>query len=153
MALSRLQGHDAKLLLYSEGILIKLTILGQCRSGKNNMLVLRNGMHIPKKEFVHWRTGVLAQLKAQYNGDPIAVPCTTVIHYFAGDKRRRDEPGLTDAAWHTLERAGIIKDDALLEDKVWRTSYDKENPRMEILIFMEKIKSVRFTKELRRRMQ
>jgi Holliday junction resolvase RusA-like endonuclease len=118
---------------------VVITIKGQVRGGKNNMLVLRNGMHIPSKKFKEWRDDALEQVgahkimvKNHYSkkNPMITVPCMHEIEYFAGDHRRRDIPAILDAVYHVLERAGVVKDDCLLKDLNFRQHYDKENPRV-----------------------
>jgi Holliday junction resolvase RusA-like endonuclease len=106
-----------------------ITIKGQVRGGKNNMLVLRNGMHIPSKKFKEWRDdAVLQVLTHKYT--MITEPCMHEIEYFASDHRRRDTPAILDALYHVLERAGVVKDDCLLKDLNFRQHFDKENPRI-----------------------
>jgi Holliday junction resolvase RusA-like endonuclease len=115
-----------------------ITIKGQVRGGKNNMLVLRNGMHIPTKQFKKWRNDAVDQVIDQIyrhetttgSFDMITEPCMHEIEYFAGDRRRRDIPAILDAIYHVLERAGVVKDDCLLQDLNFRQHYDKENPRV-----------------------
>jgi Holliday junction resolvase RusA-like endonuclease len=111
---------------------IALTIQGQIRGGKNNMLVLRNGMHIPRPEWRRWRDDAVAQIRRQYAGSALAAPCSARIRYYAGDAKRRDVPAIMDAIWHALERAGVVEDDYLIQQVRWETALDRARPRCEI---------------------
>ncbi len=113
---------------------IKLLIPGQLKSGKNNMGITRSGHHYPLKAWAAWRDQVVKFIFSQYSGDTIAVPCKISIHYWAGDKRRRDVPGMEDALWHCLEKALIVTDDKLFTEVHWFSDYEKGNPRTEVLI-------------------
>ena len=105
----------------------QIRFTGQIKGGKNNMLVLRNGMHIPKKPFKDWRDNAVIEVKAQKI--PLHdVPCSVDILYTAGDRRRRDVPAILDAIFHVLERAGVVKDDSLIENVNFKKFYDKELP-------------------------
>ena len=113
-----------------------LIIKGQIRGGKNNMIVTRNGLHFPKKEWAKWRDDavkqVLPQLKALIH--PIEKPTNIRLDYYAGDNRRRDMPAIVDAIFHVLEKSGFVKDDTLLWVAQSTRNLDKENPRAEITI-------------------
>jgi len=113
---------------------VDLTIKGQLRSGKNNMIVTRSGHHVPKPKWAAWRNEVLAQIFQQRTHGPIDKKSSIWVRYFAGDRRRRDVPGMLDALYHCLERAKIVKDDSLLDHVVWTPGYDKSNPRVLVLI-------------------
>lgn len=114
--------------------MLTLKISGQIRGGKNNMIVLRNGMHIPKKEWAQWRDRVVFELKEQAKGEFIA-PLAAEIRYTPGDRRRRDVPAIIDAIWHCLERAGIVADDCMIQDVVFVTlQLDRKQPCAEIVL-------------------
>jgi Holliday junction resolvase RusA-like endonuclease len=114
---------------------LTLEISGQIRGGKNNYLVLRNGMHVPRKEWAKWRDAVVLDLKTQSKGLIFDSPCSISVHYWPGDKRRRDVPGMADALCHCLERSGIVSDDCLLTDWVWTFEVlDRAKPRVDITI-------------------
>ena len=65
----------------------------------------------------------------------IESPCSIVIVYTAGDRIRRDVPGLLDALWHCMERAEIVKDDRWFVNIKWLSYYEKGKPRCEVRIF------------------
>lgn len=110
-----------------------LFIRGQVRGGKNNYIVLRNGMHVPRKEWAKWRDLTVAQLLSQRLGVIFDKPCSIEVRYFKGDLRRRDVPGMADALCHCLERSGIVSDDALLINWTWvDMGISRDNPRADI---------------------
>jgi Holliday junction resolvase RusA-like endonuclease len=109
-----------------------LRLKGQVRGGKNNMGRTKTGMSFPKKSFADWRAEAIRQIKTQFSGEPIAVPCNVRIDYVAEDRRRRDFPAICDALWHALERAGVVTDDTLLWPAQSSRSYDKAAPGVTI---------------------
>lgn len=115
---------------------LSFTILGIIKSGKNNMIVLRNGMHIPKKEWSKWRDDVVNQMRSAWGGaEPLDEDVTVSFNYFPGDLRRRDVPGMIDAIFHCFERANVITDDTLFKNVNWNTrGLDRQSPRVEVQI-------------------
>ena len=94
---------------------MKITISGQAKGSKNNVLMTRHGRRYPKPNFAAWRDYAILEVKGQnVLMEPISRPVDVIIHYFPEDRRRRDVPGIIDGIWHVLERAGVVKDDALL---------------------------------------
>src|SRR3990167_10815937 len=112
---------------------MKLKISGQLKSGKNNMGISRE-RHYPLKAWAEWRDRVVGEIWTQYEGAPLGAQCRISVRYWAGDRRRRDVPGMEDALWHCLERAGVIADDKLFMETHFYSNYDKENPRAEVEI-------------------
>ncbi len=100
---------------------------GQCPSGKNSIQTTRTGHRYPKKRFVDWRdAAVLTAVRAIPKGTvgpmfrkPAMLAIT--VHYVPGDGRRRDVPGMLDAIFHVLERAGAVEDDAQIQYVGWVT--------------------------------
>lgn len=121
---------------------ITITISGQVRGGKNNMIVLRSGVHIPKKEWAKWRDEKVREVAGQLPSrwSPIEVPVDMHLHYIAGDKRRRDNPAIVDAIFHVLEKAGVVTDDTLLWPTVSSRAYDKASPRADITLSWAPVK-------------
>lgn len=119
---------------------LKLTLEGQCPSGKNAIVITRTGHRFPQKRFKEWRDSALEQIESQIKIPPkIAHPVNVIVHYWAQNRIRRDTPGIEDALWHVLEKAGIVEDDRWLGAegcvKVFvNHGIDKENPRVEIII-------------------
>lgn len=111
-----------------------LTISGQVRGGKNNMIVTRSGMHFPKAAWAKWRDAAVREVKGQLpNGwKIISEPVNVRLHYVAGDRRRRDFPAICDAVWHVLEKAGVVSDDTYLWPAVSVREYEKSSPSITI---------------------
>ncbi len=107
-----------------------ITLHGQIRGGKNNMVVTRTGRHFPSPEWARWRDAMVLHVKRQLPVDwqPIAVPVNVRLDYAAGDKRRRDQPAIIDAIWHVMEKAGVVTDDTLLWVVESSRCYDKARP-------------------------
>ena len=110
---------------------------GQCPSGKNSIQTTRTGHRYPKKRFVDWRdAAVLTAVRAIPKGTvgPLfkkPLPLTITVYYVPGDARRRDVPGMLDALFHVLERAGVVEDDAQIQYVEWAThAIDRETPRV-----------------------
>ena len=103
------------------------------------MMIGRNGRHYPQAAWAQWRDGVVRQMRYQFLASMqkpfIDGHVFATIEYWPGDKRRRDVPGMIDALWHCIERAGIVKDDSMIESLEWFTKgYDLERPRVEICL-------------------
>lgn len=115
---------------------LSITITGQVRGGKNNMIVTHTGLHFPKKSWAKWRDAAVAEVRAQLpkSWKPITAPVNVRLEYVSGDKRRRDMPAIVDAAWHVFEKAGVVTDDTLLWATKSTRDYDKKNPRITITI-------------------
>lgn len=110
-------------------------LYGQCKSGKNSIKITRQGFRYPTPAFRAWRDDALEQLKKQWGNKPTitAKRIKAVVLYWPSDKRRRDAPGIQDALWHCLERAGIVADDANLRPIIYdEMPPDKEAPRVYI---------------------
>lgn len=114
---------------------IRFDLPGQLKSGKNGMQVTRSGHHYPKPEWAAWRDSMLLYVRRQYSGPTINAACKMSVEYWAGDKRRRDVPGMADAIFHVLERGNIVRDDSLITDVVWTfRGLDRENPRAVVML-------------------
>ena len=111
-----------------------ITISGQCPSGKNAMKVTRSGHHYAGARFKAWRACAIEAIRNQLpkNFQMFTKPVDIRLDYFAGDRRRRDQPGIQDAIWHVLEKAGVVKDDALLWALQSSRALDKTSPRVVI---------------------
>lgn len=113
---------------------LKFHIEGQLKSGKNNMLTTRAGKHYPNPKWAVWRDEVMNQLWEQNSRPTITKPCSIVVHYTAGDNRRRDVPGMMDALWHCLERAKIVSDDKFFANVKWISFFEKGKARVDLMI-------------------
>lgn len=94
---------------------------GQMPSGKNSVTITRTGHRFPNKRFVIWRDNAFRQLERQRvpKNHPFTGPCIVEVGYTAGDRRRRDVPGMIDALCHLMERYGLVKDDSQLIEWHW----------------------------------
>ena len=116
--------------------MIRFSITGQLKSGKNNMGITRSGKHYPRPEWARWRDDVVDQLRAQdKRRQAIDAPCSIVVSYTAGDRIRRDVPGILDAMFHCFERADIIADDRWFVNVKWLSYYEAGKPRASIRIY------------------
>lgn len=112
---------------------MKITI-SNVRGEKNNLIVTRTGLRFPRPEWARWRDAAVKEVRTQAgDSTPISEPTDIELHYYAGDKRRRDMPAVVDAVFHVLEKAGVVADDSLLWVAKSSRGYDKDNPRAEII--------------------
>jgi len=135
------------------GVHIRLT--GQLPSGKNRLGIrmdlkpaltdsgqvveLPNVRTHARQRFTMWRDARLAELLPQvrrWSGImPLQVPLMLYVWYWPSDRRIRDRSGMLDAIFHTLERAGVVSNDGLVEDPIWRTmELDRQCPRVELVL-------------------
>lgn len=99
-----------------------LTLTGQLPSGKGQIRkVFRGGklIHYPQKRFSLWRSDAAKQLTGQFQ-ETIYYKCAMEAHYTPGDLITRDVSGLLDALFHLFGYAGVIKDDGLIREVVWK---------------------------------
>ncbi len=134
---------------------VHLRMTGQLPSGKNRMgirmdlePVLNDDgkiVELPKvrrhsrQRFAGWRDARLKELLPQlhqWSGImPLRVPMMLYVWYWPSDRRIRDRSGMLDAIFHVLERAGIVSNDGLIEDPIWRTmELDRRSPRVELVL-------------------
>ncbi len=134
---------------------LRLSLLGQLPSGKNQIrlrwekaygLSQSDGIGLlsqlrkhPDRRFFTWRDDAMKQLLPQVvkwrSMLPLTTPMMMYVAYWPGDHRTRDRSGMLDALFHLFERAGIIANDRLIEDPLWRTMpLDKKHPRVVIVL-------------------
>ncbi len=114
----------------------RLTIPGQCPSGKNAVKNTRYGRRYPNERFKAWREfAFLAIRKKNRKIESAGADLSILIKYYPGDRRRRDIPGIKDAIFHVLERSGVVEDDSMFKNAFFITEpLDRENPRVELMI-------------------
>lgn len=118
----------------------RLTIYGNPISKKNSMrLVPVNGriIPLPSKQYVEYEKEALKQLSFQYNDEPIDYEVNISCLYFMQTKRKCDLVNLLEATLDVLVKAKIIADDnhtIVAKHDGCYVTYDKENPRVEIVI-------------------
>lgn len=128
---------------------LHLSLQGQLPSGKNGIGLRYDPVASvsesagprkhPRDRFVSWRTDaekqILTQLRAWQVPLPIRVPMLMYVWYWPGDRIARDRSGMQDALYHLFERSGLIANDKLIEDPIWRTMpLDRQAPRTEIVL-------------------
>lgn len=115
---------------------LSLTLWGQIRGGKNNLIVTRSGHRFPRPEWAKWRDEMVSSIKSQLppNFKTIETDCRIAVEYWAEDRRRRDMPAIIDSIFHVLEKAGVVRDDTLLWVVRSSRGYDKANPRATITL-------------------
>lgn len=123
-------------------LLINFKLTGQCPSGKNaQMIDPRSWRKYPNKRFVEWRNQSVKQMLDQKVPKLlINEPCSIAIHYWPGDKRTRDVPGIIDALWHLLEYYEVVENDKFLgasENEVLFFTHEvlKTDPHLIIRIY------------------
>ena len=115
----------------------QIVLLGQPPSGKNSIKTTRTGHRYPSKRFALWRDQAVIHVKIQWRSPIITKPCAIKINYWPGDLRRRDVPGICDAIFHVLERAGVTADDTFFQDVHFITKpIDRKNPRVTMEIYI-----------------
>ena len=90
---------------------------GQLPSGKNAVLITRQGRRYPAPRFKAWRDAMLRALPHEH--PTFTGPVHLTADYYAGDLRRRDLPGMLDAILHVLEKAKLVEDDAQITSCRW----------------------------------
>ena len=117
-------------------------VLPDMCSGKNSITVTRTGHRYPTKRFQVWRDAVVDRLQEyaiienRYIGfrgvfNP-KCPLRCSIIYTPNDRRTRDIPGMEDAIYHCLERAGVIANDGLIKCSSFTTMKLAKEVRLEI---------------------
>lgn len=109
------------------------TIPSQMCSGKNRIIVTRDGRRIPDKRFLSWIES--SSFYVPSRAAPWAEPVQLKVRYTPGDLKRRDADGMMAALFHLLERTGLVRDDALIQHITWTTlPLDRTAPKVEVAI-------------------
>lgn len=111
---------------------MKFTLYSQLPSGKNRLLITRDGRHVPSKRFLQWRTDAAKQmLQGKLLNGQFTKPVRLDVIYTPGDKRIRDVDGMASALFSLLAWTGVIKDDSLIHELHWREeALNREEPRV-----------------------
>ena len=111
---------------------MKVTLWGQICSGKNRIIVTRDGRRIPDKRFIQWRTDAMQQLLiGKVLNGTFEKPVALSVVYTPGDLRTRDVTGMADALFSLLAYAGVVKDDGLIRELHWREEpLNRQEPRV-----------------------
>ena len=100
-----------------------LVLTGQLCSGKNAIQTTRTGHRYPGARFKSWREEACAQLLPQVirrQTPTPGMPVTLTVTYWPGDVRVRDVSGMLDALMSLLVWVGVLQDDGLIWDVVWK---------------------------------
>ena len=125
---------------------IRLVITGDPRTKKNSMQIVRSGkgkpVPIQSAAYIRYAEAAAWQIRAQAaKMDTRLMPVTGPVNlrcvYFMQTRRAVDLPNLLEATCDILQDARILADDnrdhvAAMDGS--RVMYDKQNPRVEILI-------------------
>ena len=114
------------------------TLSGQLKSGKNRVLITRQGRRYAPKEFSQWRDQMIDQLyphAATYAENGARFPLQTMItlhcEYTPGDQRTRDVDGMLGALMHVIVKANLLKDDGLVWGVTWRReAMNRQEPKL-----------------------
>ena len=117
---------------------LSFQLAGQLKSGKNRVLITRQGRRYAPKSFADWRTVMVGQIEKQakpMNGFPLATPVTLECEYTPGDLRVRDVDGMLGALLHVIVKAGLLTDDGLVWAVTWRRmEMDRKQPGLKFTI-------------------
>lgn len=117
----------------------EITLKGSPRTKKNSQVIIptKSGKHIPlpSKDFRDYEKSCVKQLQGieSVTEHPVNVACV----YYMPTHRRVDLTNLLEATDDILVMAGILEDDnsqVIASHDGSRVLYDKENPRVEIII-------------------
>lgn len=117
---------------------MKIIVLGDPRTKKNNMQIVRFGNRmalIPSKAYKEYQKVFTKQISS--SDDPISYPVNVKCTYYMKTKRKVDLSNLISATNDLLVTSKILEDDnsnIIVSQDGSRVYYDKENPRVEIKI-------------------
>lgn len=132
--------------------MIEIEYCGQMTSGKNAQGTAWPGgrkVTYPKARFKNWRAEFQHQVQRQVYAQlyrnplrggvlfPAGVAVAFRVHYWPGDRRRRDMPGMLDAIWHAAEKKHgglLVIDDSQFTTCLGWTPHapDKGHPRLHL---------------------
>ena len=115
-----------------------LTLIGQCQSGKNRILITRTGHRYPPQRFVTWRNDWAQQLQGQFQ-ETISWPVSISVDYTASDRRTRDIDGMLSALQSVLVYAGVLKDDGLVRGIGYWREHPLDRTGAGVTITLEKL--------------
>lgn len=122
-------------------LVLQIKIDGQIKGGKNNMIVLQNGLHIPSRQFKEWRDNAVLQISLQPQQTFSNPHLFWIFEYTPSDRRRRDVSALLDAVFHCLEKSAVVSDDSIIQNMIFfHHQPDKENAG--IIIYAYEIDSL-----------
>ena len=117
-------------------ITIPLTPVSK-KNSQRIVIVRGRPMILPSKVYKDYEKAAVALLRQQYSGEPIATEVNVAMVFHMPTHRRVDLVNLQEACLDVLVTAGILQDDnskivACMDESY--VTYDKKNPRTEIII-------------------
>lgn len=122
---------------------MKLTVTGNVKAKKNNKQVVYNKKTgkpfiMSDKSTQDYIKGAIKQLKDQFAGYKITqYPITVQMVFYYQTKHRKDLDNSSSTILDCMTKAGVIEDDDVThvnELYCFFGGYDKQNPRVEILL-------------------
>jgi Holliday junction resolvase RusA-like endonuclease len=120
---------------------MKITILGDPRTKKNSQRIVSRGRYkriLPSEQYIRYETSFISQCELLHIANlKLAKRYNIACVYYMQTKRKVDLTNLLSGTMDCLVSAGVIEDDnckiAVSHDGSY-VDYDKENPRVEIVI-------------------
>ena len=118
---------------------MRITLTGNPATKKNSQRIVHTGRYmklLPSKAYVAYEKDCLKQIAGDVRlgiDYPVNVQCT----YFMKTRRKVDLTNLMEATHDILVKAGVLSDDnsnVITSVDGSRVKYDKDNPRVEIVI-------------------
>jgi Holliday junction resolvase RusA-like endonuclease len=120
-----------------DGEEIRMTITGNTGIKKNSQRITYQGIR-PSEGYEIWAGQALFQIKEfmkQNQRDPISGPVHIEAHYYRKSRVKCDLSNLHEGIQDCLTSMGFWLDDSIVESHDGsRKHYDKDNPRLEIII-------------------
>ena len=124
--------------------MIRLQIMGETPSKKNNKIITKTGKLIPSKRYQGWHKDAINQIRSQFFlqvqnlFDTVPINCELKIKltFYHGDMRRRDSDNGTSSIFDLLTDCGILEDDCwtIIREFSVENKYEKNLARCVIEI-------------------
>lgn len=92
-----------------------------------------NGRMLLTKKYRDTKTAMAWEIASQWRSEPLSTPVTLNILQYFGDKRKRDIDAYLKILLDSMEGIVFENDNQVNEMHVFK-EYDKQNPRIEIII-------------------
>jgi len=101
--------------------------------GKNNYIVLKNGMHVPRSSFKKWKKQAYAEILEQKgHWKTWSKNCKLKVIYNPRDHYKRDATAILDAVFHILEEARVITND----NQIKQIDYQEVNGEYDFCLYI-----------------
>lgn len=84
---------------------------GEVPSKKNSRINTLSGRSFPSKRYMEWRDMAVMEVRSQLKGWKAPVPCSIIVTFYHGDRRRRDADNGVTSILDMLKDAGVLIDD------------------------------------------